>query len=104
MEISSKWFKAAAYHLRHRSAPTGFKWTKGHAGTPGNDQVDALANLGADKLDTDATDTNTPDNFKLQGVELTTITQALAYRLQIDRHLARTTKQSPASRQTTKYT
>ncbi|KAF8550003.1 RnaseH-domain-containing protein [Imleria badia] len=70
---NSKWIKAATYHLRCHSAPTVFKWTKGHAGTPGNDEADALANLGN-------------------------------HRLQIDKHLARTTKRSPTSQQNTKYT
>ena len=40
---NTPWIKAAAYTLRRRSAPTRFKWVKGHNSDRGNEQADTLA-------------------------------------------------------------
>ena len=84
---NSKWFQAAAYHLRRRSAEMAFKWVKGHAGSLGNEQADALANAGAHKPTPDEIDTIVPPNFNLNGAKLATLTQALAHEAILDKRL-----------------
>ncbi|KAH7906072.1 ribonuclease H-like protein [Hygrophoropsis aurantiaca] len=74
-------FEATAYHLRKRSAPTKFEWVKGHSGVEGNEMADKLAVAGANKPTTDEINTSVPDNFKIQGAKLCTITQSIAYKL-----------------------
>ncbi|KAF8550093.1 hypothetical protein OG21DRAFT_1598945 [Imleria badia] len=74
-----EWFNAAAYHLRRRTAPTNFKWVKGHQGVLGNERADELANQGAQKTVPDHMDIAVPDNFKATGIRLSTLTQRLAY-------------------------
>ncbi|KAF8126585.1 hypothetical protein EV363DRAFT_1173921, partial [Boletus edulis] len=76
---NAEWFQAAAYQLRRRAAPTNFKWVKGHAKTLGNERADALANKGARKDHPDTIDCKVPENFRLPGIKLTTITQHIAY-------------------------
>ncbi|KAF8833061.1 hypothetical protein BDN67DRAFT_917680, partial [Paxillus ammoniavirescens] len=76
---NSEWFKAAAYHLRTRAAPTYFKWTKGHARTRGNEEADRLANIGAQKPQANNIEMAVPDAFNMQGAKLETITQSMAY-------------------------
>ncbi|KAH7914514.1 ribonuclease H-like protein, partial [Hygrophoropsis aurantiaca] len=80
-EIANKpYFQRAAYLLRRRAAPTKFKWIKGHNGNEGNEEADKLANIGANKTNPDDLNLNVPDEFKIEGVQLQNITQALAYR------------------------
>ncbi|KAF8133698.1 ribonuclease H-like protein, partial [Boletus edulis] len=74
-----EWLDAAAFQLRRRAAPTNFKWVKGHQGTLGNEQADELANQGAQKNEPDQIDTTVPENFKANGIRLSTITQKTAY-------------------------
>ena len=77
---NKEWFKRAAYLLRRRSAPTKFKWVKGHNGETGNEQSDKLAKGGANKEEADEISLNVPNHFDLQGAKLSTITQAVAYK------------------------
>ncbi|KAH7905212.1 hypothetical protein BJ138DRAFT_984655, partial [Hygrophoropsis aurantiaca] len=72
-------FEAAAYQLRRRAAPTTLKWVKGHSGDTGNDNADALANLGAQKPTPDILDLHIPPNFKATGAKLQAMTQSIAY-------------------------
>ena len=76
---NTPWLKAAAYHLRVRSAPTKLKWVKGHNGTTGNEEADKLAAEGVRKPTPDAIDLTVPQNFDPLGLRLCTLTQASAY-------------------------
>jgi ribonuclease HI len=73
-------FKTAAYLLRRRTAPTLFKWVKGHAGDQGNEESDRLAKEGAEKTTQDDLPLEVPIEYDLQGAKLATMTQALAYK------------------------
>jgi ribonuclease HI len=42
-------FKKAAHLLRKRTAPTSFRWVKGHDGIEGNEESDCLAKEGTVK-------------------------------------------------------
>ena len=77
---NQEWFKRAAYLLRKRSAPTAFRWVKGHSGEEGNEESDALAKAGADKDTPDNFSLEIPPHFDVQGAKLSCITQAVAYR------------------------
>jgi len=66
--------------MQQCSAPTAFKWIKGHNGHLGNEKVDQLANDGARKNEYDNIDTYVPKNFDLQGAKLASISQHLAYK------------------------
>lgn len=72
-------FKATAARLRMRTAPTTFKWVKGHDGDEGNEGADELAGQGARKDTPDMIDLSIPDRFNLSGAKLATMTQKLAY-------------------------
>ena len=76
---NSTYFRATAYHLRKRSAPTSFQWVKGHSGIQGNEEADRLATQGAEKEQADHIDLSIPPNFDLQGAKLASITQRTAY-------------------------
>ena len=77
---NSEFFRKAAYLLRRRTAPTLFKWVKGHNGDQGNEQSDRLAKEGANKEELDDLPLDIPIQYDLQGAKLATMTQALAYR------------------------
>ena len=83
--VNSKWFQAATYHLCRCSTEMVFKWVKGHAGSLGNEQADALANAGAHKLTPNEIDTTVLPNFNLNGAKLATLTQALAHKAILDK-------------------
>ena len=76
---NAEMFKRAAYLLKTRTAPTTFKWVKGHSGNLGNEESDALAKEGALKHTPDELSLHIPDDFDLQGAKLKVMTQALAY-------------------------
>ena len=78
---NAEWLKATAFHLRQRSAPTHFKWVKGHNGTRGNEEADKLANTGVNKQTPDEIDLTVPDYFQPTGLRLAATTQATAYAL-----------------------
>ena len=73
-------FKKAAYLLKRRSAPTLFKWVKGHSGDEGNEGSDQLAKEGAEKANPDELNLKIPKEFNLQGAKLATLSQAIAYK------------------------
>jgi ribonuclease HI len=73
-------FKRAAFLLKSRTAPTTFKWVKGHNGTLGNEESDALAKEGAMRNQPDNLALDVPASFNLQGAKLAAMTQAITYR------------------------
>jgi ribonuclease HI len=73
-------FKRAAYLLKRRTAPTIFKWVKGHQGNLGNKGSNLLAKEGAEKEEPDILSLEIPKEFNLQGAKLATLSQAIAYR------------------------
>ncbi|EIN08079.1 RnaseH-domain-containing protein, partial [Punctularia strigosozonata HHB-11173 SS5] len=73
-------FKATAFHLRRRSAPTDFLWVKGHSGEEGNEMADALAREGVMKQIADDIDLGVPAEFDLRGARLASMSQSLLYR------------------------
>lgn len=81
IEIKNReWFKRAAYLLRKRSAPTTFRWVKGHSGEEGNEESDTLAKQGAEKEVPDDFTLEIPAHFDVQGAKLASVSQAVAYR------------------------
>ncbi|KAI0264086.1 ribonuclease H-like protein, partial [Russula aff. rugulosa BPL654] len=77
---NAPFFKKAAHLLKRRSATTHFKWIKGHSGSQGNEESDALAKRGAEKEIPDELDLTIPTDFDIQGTKMSTITQSIAYR------------------------
>ncbi|KAF7798072.1 hypothetical protein EIP86_009286 [Pleurotus ostreatoroseus] len=77
---NSELFRVTAYHLRRRSAPTTFRWVKGHSGDEGNEGADNLAGQGAGLDRADDVDLAVPLRFDLSGAQISTLSQALAYR------------------------
>ena len=78
---NAPWIKAAAYAMRRRSAPTRFKWVKGHNSNRGNERADALAAEGAAKPTPDDIDISVPPLSEPGGMKLNKLTQAVAYKL-----------------------
>jgi ribonuclease HI len=73
-------FQKAAHLLRTHTAPTTFKWVKGHDGDKGNEGSNRLAKEGAQKNEEDHVNLSIPIEFDVQGAKLVTLTQAIAYR------------------------
>ena len=71
--------KAAAYHLRRRSATTYFEWVKGHEGTIWNEEANKLAVTGTQKSTCDAINLTILQNFNPLGIKVSTILQASVY-------------------------
>ncbi|KAI0708428.1 ribonuclease H-like protein [Earliella scabrosa] len=70
--------RMAAAWLRQRSAPTTFRWIKGHSGDPGNDGADELARAGAE-VGNPVSVLPCPKRFLREGARLAALTQRLAY-------------------------
>ncbi|KAI0720822.1 hypothetical protein C8T65DRAFT_567167 [Cerioporus squamosus] len=64
--------------LRARSAPTTFRWVKGHSGDPGNEGADALAKDAVRAMRASALPLP-PLKFVATGAALTVVSQKLAY-------------------------
>jgi ribonuclease HI len=77
---NAPFFQKATHLLRIRTAPTTFKWVKGHDSNEGNEGSDTLAKEGARKNEEDQIDLSIPAEFDVQGAKLITLTQAIAYR------------------------
>jgi hypothetical protein len=71
-------FQKAA-HLRTHTAPTTFKWVKGHNGNERNEGSDRLAKEGAQKNKEDHVNLSIPIEFDVQGAKLVALTQAIVY-------------------------
>ncbi|KAI0715291.1 hypothetical protein C8Q76DRAFT_603527, partial [Earliella scabrosa] len=70
--------RMAAAWLRQRSAPTTFRWVKGHSGVAGNEGADELAKRGMEE----GRETQLPpcpERFLRKGARLAALTQRLAY-------------------------
>ncbi|KAL1941465.1 hypothetical protein VTO73DRAFT_7282 [Trametes versicolor] len=73
-------FKEAAALLRTRSAPTTFRWVKGHARIRGNEEADRLAGEAVDlPPPVRPTHLPAPARFTPRGASLLRLTQKLAY-------------------------
>ncbi|KAI0721266.1 hypothetical protein C8T65DRAFT_566487 [Cerioporus squamosus] len=69
----------AVARLRARSAPTTFRWVKGHSGVPGNEGADELARHAVERKLTKLLPAP-PLQFVASGFRLASITQKLAYK------------------------
>ncbi|KAJ6499692.1 hypothetical protein C8R47DRAFT_1258963, partial [Mycena vitilis] len=67
--------------IRKRKAKTTLTWVEGHAGDPGNDAADKLADEGSAKAVPDLVDMRTHTELTLPGVKLQSLTQSLAYKM-----------------------
>ncbi|KAI0338441.1 ribonuclease H-like protein [Trametopsis cervina] len=72
-------FKAILSWCRARSAPTFFRWVKGHAKSIGNHHADRLAADGAQKEPAGDGDLRTIAKFLPQGAQIATISQSTIY-------------------------
>lgn len=77
--------RAIIAKLRERGAETLFKWIKGHSGIHGNEMADLLAGRGAEKDTPDGMDLTIKEEFNITGAQLSTLTQALAYKALMER-------------------
>lgn len=72
--------KAILAHLRTRKGETYFIKVKGHSGDTGNDGADKLADIGAEKDNSDDIDLSIPENYEIEGAQFSIMTQADLYR------------------------
>ena len=82
IEVSNcELFQAIISRLRQRVGETYLSKVKGHSGDTGNDGADSLAGQGAEKPDnSDEIDISVPEEYKVEGANLQTLSQALFYR------------------------
>lgn len=72
--------RAVVAALRARQGRTFFRWVKGHDGHERNEKADELAGQGARKDVPDNLSIDVPEELRLMGCKLSTMTQKLAYR------------------------
>ncbi|KAJ7164576.1 hypothetical protein C8R43DRAFT_1086077 [Mycena crocata] len=74
--------RLTATRLRKRLAKTTIRWTKAHAGNPGNEAADKLAAQGSAKPnDVDVIDITHDPALTLPGAKLQAMTQSIAYKI-----------------------
>lgn len=72
--------RAIIASLRARQGRTYFRWVKGHNGHARNEKADELAGQGARKDAPDDVAVDIPEDWRLSGCKLSSMTQKLAYK------------------------